>query len=324
MESRAQSLDRVRLPGAMDLMLLLMVLIWGVNYSIIKIALSSFAPFAFNVLRFGLATLLMLALLKARGESLHVARSDIPAMILLGMMGHGIYQLLFISGVALTTPANSSFILATMPIFAAIFAHFQGIERANRTVWAGVLMSFLGILLLVLGGNGPGLELQGSTIIGDLCCLGAALLWAASMITGRRLLLHYSPVKVTTLQMLVGTPLLIAVGLPSMVEQRWSQVPLAAWGGIFYSAVLATVVGYILWSVGLQRVGNARTAIYSNVTPIISAVSAWLLLGDGLRSPQIIGAGVVIAGLLLARRGRVSAASALRAARSEGEPATQA
>ncbi len=308
-QSRSLALSRQPRPGrglaGTDLMMIGMVVIWGVNYSIIKLALRSLSPFAFNVVRFSLATGLMLVLLRARGESLRIARRDIPAMIVLALSGHGLYQIFFVSGLARTTASNSSLILASMPIFAALYAQLFGTERANRATWAGIVISFAGILLLMLGG-GKELSLGSGTLTGDLLTLVAAMLWAGYVTISKPLLARYSPVKITTMLMLLGTPILLAVGLPSALAQDWRSVPPVAWGAILYSAVLSTVLAYTLWSVGIRRIGSTRTAIYSNVTPIAAIAAGWLLLGDRLQPAQAIGAAVVVCGLLLTRRGRIS------------------
>jgi drug/metabolite transporter (DMT)-like permease len=304
-ESQTVALPQPRGSINTDLLLLTMTLIWGVNYSAIKIALGSMPPFVFNVFRFGLATLIMVILLWRRGENLRVARRDILAMIVIGLTGHGIYQILFIGGLARTTPANSALILASMPIWVAVYGVILGTERANRTTWAGITLSFVGIVLLIVGG-GKALSLEGSSLIGDLMTLAAAMLWAVFVTISKPLLVRYSPVKVTTIEMLIGTPILILVGLPGLLNQDWQQVPPVAWGCVLYSAVLATVVAYVLWTTGVQRTGSARTAIYSNVTPIAAMVAAWLILGDKLQPGQLAGAAIVLAGLMLTRRGKRS------------------
>lgn len=286
-----------------DLMMLVMVLIWGFNYSFIKLSLREIPPFTFNVLRFSLATLLMLLILRLRGETLAIARRDWPAVILLALAGHGIYQLFFITGLSLTTAANSALLLASMPIFVAIYSHFFKIERANGLVWAGIGLSFLGIILLMLGG-GKTISLSGAHLAGDLLTLVAAMLWGAYSTISKPLLVRYSPVKLTALQMTIGTPILVAVGLPGLLSQDWRPITAVAWGGAFYSAVLATVVAYVFWSIGIQRTGSARTAVYSNLTPIAAALAAWLILGDRMQPAQALGAAVVVCGLILTRRGR--------------------
>lgn len=287
-----------------DLLMLGVVLIWGVNFTVVKLALRSLSPLSFNALRFGFATLIMLAIVRLTGESLRMARRDLPAVILLGLVGHTLYQVLFINGLARTTPANSSLLMATSPIFVAIYGHLLRIERANRVVWAGILLSFLGMALLVVGG-GRSISLGREMLWGDLMVLLAAMVWAAYTAGSKPLLTHYSPLKLTTLTMIAGTIPLVFVSLPSLSSQDWSAVTIGAWGGLAYSTCMAIVVAYIVWYTSVQRVGNARTAVYSNLTPAVAVLVAWIALGDRLALLQVVGAAVVLAGIMLTRRGRI-------------------
>ncbi len=281
------------------------VLIWGVNFSVLKVALRDFSPLAFNMVRFGLATVVMMGLLRWQRQTYAVARADLWAVIGLGLMGHTLYQLVFITGIARTTPANASLLLATAPIFVVIYGRILGIERTNALTWAGIGVSFVGIALLVLGG-GETLRVRGSTLLGDGLMLASAMLWAGYTTASKPLLTRYSPVKLTGMSMLFGTVPLLLIGLPAAVHQDWRAPAVGAWGGLLFSAIFSVVVAYVFWYTSVRRVGSARTAVFSNLVPVVSVVVAWLFLGYRLAPLQLVGGGVVLAGLLLTRRGRVT------------------
>ena len=109
-----------------DAAMLLVLLIWGVNFAIIKVALREIDPLAFAALRFGLATAMMVGLALAFERSLRIQRGDFWKLLGLGLLGNGIYQILFMSGIARTTAGNTSLILATAPIFVAILSALMG------------------------------------------------------------------------------------------------------------------------------------------------------------------------------------------------------
>jgi drug/metabolite transporter (DMT)-like permease len=304
-EMRSLRLPRTRLWSGTDLPVVSTVLIWGINFSVIKVALRTFSPLAFNALRFGLATLLILAILYLRGESFRLARRDLLPVILLGLIGHTLYQLMFINGMALTTPANTSLLMATTPVFVAIYGWLLGSERVGVLAWIGVVLSFVGILLLILGSGGE-ISLGRGTLRGDLLILGAAMVWAAYTTGSKGLLTRYSPLKLTALSMLAGTPPLVLLSIPQLLRQEWPRVAPEAWLGLAYSLIFAVVVAYVAWYTSVQRVGNARTAIYSNLTPVVAVLVAWLALGDHLTWLQGVGATVVLSSIMLTRRGRAS------------------
>jgi len=275
------------------------VLIWGLNFTIVKFALRGLSPLAFNTLRFGVATIVLLTIMRLAGESLWLKRQDVLPVILLGFGGHTLYQALFINGMALTTPAVAALLMATSPLFVAIYGTLLGLERSRPIVIIGIILSFIGMLLLIVGGQKE-IGLRSGALLGDLLILLAAMMWAGYTVGGKPLLGRYSPLKLNALTMIPGTLLLAAISTPQLAAQDWQAVSAGAWVAWAYSTAFAVVVAYVLWYTSVQRVGGARTAIYSNLTPVV----ATLVTGERLTPLQMVGAAVVIAGILLARRGR--------------------
>ncbi len=293
-----------------DLLMLSAVLIWGINFTAVKFALREFSPMAFNGVRFSLATVTMSLILLWQAwtgrnpDLLWLPRRDWLRVGLLGLLGNTLYQLLFITGINFTTPANSSLLMATAPIWVAVVGFLLRIERISRLMWGGILLSFAGMVVLILGGEGR-LSLSSSTLPGDLMLLGCAILWAVYTTISKPFLGRYSPLKLTTWTMITGTLPLVLICLPAILRQDWRAISWVGWSALFFSAFLAVVVGYLVWYTSVQRVGNARTAIYSNLTPVFAIAFAWLTLGSTLTWLQACGALIVLAGLVLSRRGRV-------------------
>ena len=277
------------------------VLVWGFNFSIIKGALAEMAPLAFNGLRFLLASVTMLILTRAMGGDLRVPRGDWPRLVLIGLIGHTIYQILFIIGLNRTQAGHSSLMLGLTPVFVALIGLALGIERVRAWVWASILLSFTGVVLIT-SGSSNGFHLGGPTWQGDLLTLAATLCWAGYTVLAQPLLSRYSPLKLTTLTMVLGTVPFLAIATPTLVAQDWSRVTAQGWLGLLYSYSLAIVAAYIVWYTSVQRVGSARTALFSNLTPVVALIAAWLLRGETLAPLQLIGAAVVLVGISLARR----------------------
>ena len=285
-----------------DLLMLSVVCIWGINFPVMKLALREFSPLSFTALRFSLATLLLLGIMRLRGESFSLARRDLAPIVGLGLIGHTIYQIIFINGLNHTTSSNAALLIATSPIWVAVYGHLLGIERNSRLVWAGIFLSFSGTLLLILGGKQE-ISLAGGGLLGDLLILIGAMAWAAYM-TGSKLLLgRHSSLKLTALGMLAGTIPLDLISLPALLSQNWTAISLGAWGGVIYSSVFALTVGYVFWYTSVQRIGNARTAIYANLPPVVAVIVAWLVVGDRLALLQGVGGAVVLGGIMLTRKG---------------------
>ena len=290
-------------------MMLATVMIWGLNFVAVKLALREFSPMAFIGVRFTMATLVMWLFLwqRTRGpnssESVGVLRRDVLFIIGLGLLGHTLYQLLFVYGMSFTTAANSSLLLATAPIWVAVLGYLLHIERISRVTWYGILLSFCGILILVLGGGGR-VDLGGATTRGDLLLLCSAIVWAIHTTASKPLLGRYSPLKLTSWAMLAGTIPLAIISIPAIKQQNWAAITPVGWAAFLFSTLLSLVVGYLVWYTSVQRVGNARTAVYSNLTPVFAIIFAWIILDAVLMPLQLVGAAVVLAGLILTRQGR--------------------
>jgi drug/metabolite transporter (DMT)-like permease len=282
-----------------DLMLIGTSIIWGVNFSAVKIALADFHPLIFNALRFGFASLVTLAM-SASKRDLSLRREDVWRVFTLSLIGYVIYQLCFIYGMELTTPGNASLILATTPIFVVLLSLVLGVERVKRKIWGGIILSFFGILLITLGGNQTP-TVANQTWIGDLLILAGTLCWSAYTVLSKPLLQKYSPVKLVTLTMIMGTPLLVLMSIPYLKEQSWTSISPNGWLCLIYSFLFSLVIGYIVWYNGISRIGSARTSLYQNLTPVIALTIAWLFLSEKITILQILGATLIFISLYLAR-----------------------
>jgi len=292
---------------AVDLGLLGIPVVWGVNYAVIKAALLEFQPMAFNGVRFALATVTIGLLLRHRGASLRMPRKGLWRLALLGVLGNAVYQLLFIEGIARTSAANASLIMASSPMLVALLATALGRERLRRRGWLGVVLAVAG-LTLVLSVQ----ELDGFTRVGlsgDLLVLAAAITWALYTVLASNVMARTSSLSATLVTFLSGTPVLLLMAVPSLASQDWRRIGAMGWLGVAFSGIVAIGLGYLAWNTGLGAVGSTRTVVYSNLTPVVAAALAWVTLGERWTFPQAAGAVVVLVGIALTRRGTVAHAS---------------
>jgi drug/metabolite transporter (DMT)-like permease len=112
-----------------------------------------------------------------------------------------------------------------------------------------------------------------------------------------------APERATLATFLGGTPVLVLVALPSLVRQDLKAVGVAGWAGVAFSGVVAIGPAYLAWNIGLGAIGGARTAVYSNLAPVIAATVAWFTLGERWGAGQFLGAAAVLGGITLTRRG---------------------
>ena len=289
-----------------DILLLLMTLIWGTNYALIKSTFRELDPQAFNALRLGLASAVMMATSHiARRTTLHdifhtpapVTRADWVRLVWLGLVGQCLYQYLFVGGLARTSVANGAVLVSSTPIVITFLSTITGHERPSALHWAGTLLSLLGVYIVV----GHGAHATAASLRGDLMLMGAVLCWAFYTLGARPLMERHSPVGVTALSMLIGTVMYLPIAWPALTHASWGTVSALTWIKLVYSAIFALCVSYTIWYAAVRAIGSTRTSIYSNLLPIVAMVTAWVWLHEPLGPAKLLGATAVLAGVALAR-----------------------
>lgn len=276
-----------------------MVLIWGVNFPIAKAALSEMSPLAFNALRFPLAALVVVAALSRRGRFVWPEPGDRLRVFALGVLGNVFYQQFFIFGLALTRAGTASLLLAATPIMTALLSAGLGHEHVGKRTWVGVIATFVGIALVVLFGGAASED--GASLLGDLLMIGASLSWAVYTVGSRRFIERYGSVQFTAWTLWTGAIGLCLIGLPAVLRTDLHAISASAWFGVVYAGALSIGVAYLIWYYGVRRIGNTRTAAYSNLVPVVALIAAWLQLGEIPTAGQLLGAGIILAGLTLAQ-----------------------
>lgn len=282
-----------------DLAILLLVVIWGVNFSVVKWLLEQFDPLALNGLRFALGALVLVPFVVRGGGLARFERRDWLPLIGLGIVGNLVYQILFIYGIDLTLAGNAALMLAMSPVFITLLSAYMRHERIRPAGWCGVAFSTGGIACVLAGTSG--IQFGAETLVGDLVMLGAAVAWAVYTVGSSPLVRRYGALPVTGVTMWIGAALLFVVSVPSLASQDWSLVAPLAWTGLVLSGVLAVGLSYVIWHHGVEHLGSARTAVFSNTVPIVALVTAWLALGETPGPLQLVGAALIIAGVLLTR-----------------------
>lgn len=286
---------------ATDLGLLALAVIWGVNFSVVKAVLGVLDPMALNALRFPMAAVVMAAVV-SRLPGPPLEAGDRIRLVLLGLLGNVAYQMTFILGVDATLAGNASLLLATSPVWTVLLSTALGHEEPNGLVFLGSALTLGGMALVVLGG-GQAMGLDRETLRGDALMIGAAILWAAYTVSSGRYVRKYGAIRVTAWTLWIGTPVLILLGIPALVATPWPAVSAWVWAGVAYAGVLSVGVAYALWYRGVIRLGSSRTALYSNLVPVVALLTAWAWLGEVPGTLQVSGAAVILGGISLARWG---------------------
>lgn len=295
---------RSRLP---ELALLVVVTMWASTFVLTKRAFEEMSPLAFTFVRFGgiaLLALLVLAVSVQSGRAQwSVLARDLPRFALVGVCGYTLYQLGFVLGLARTSPFSSSLLIGTVPLFTIALLTVAG-ERPPARVWIGVLVALAGAVIFLLDKFGaPG------TLVGDLLSLSSALSFAAYGVLNRPLVKRYPTATYTAYSIVCGAVPLLLVSVPAAVAQDWTRVSAAGWLVIAYMIVLPVYVAYMVWNWAIARRGAAAASSYSLLTPLISGVLSVALIGEAFTVVKVVGAALVLVGLVLLQRPPARAAA---------------
>lgn len=284
--------------GWTETALSLMVFVWGVNFAVVKRALASFDPLAFNALRFMIASVLVFAVLRARGELGMPERRDVPRVVALGLLGNVLYQMCFILGLDRSRAGHAAVILALTPILTAFLSMLTGHEKPGPRTWGGASLSIAGIALV----SGAAIRLEGrEALVGDAILVTACVAWALYTVGARTIVRRYGSVRTTAWTLWTGAVGLVVAGIPALLRQDWASLDASAWGGLAFSATFAIGLAYLIWYRGVERIGNTRTAIFSNLTPIVALAASAVILRELPSALALLGAALTLGGVMIVR-----------------------
>lgn len=272
---------------------LAIVLVWGVNFVVIKVGLQGMPPLLLAGLRFALVAFPALLFIKP-------PKLPFKWLFAYGMtISFGQFALLFWALNIGLAAGLASLLLQAQAFITVAFGFVLLKEKVRRHNIIAVIIAAAGIYLLAMA-QGSGASLTAATL---LLIIGAATCWALGNITNKVIMQNYS---VPTMSLIVWSALVPTaafslasfliegpqVMVDSLYNMRWHNV-----FAIVYLSVLATIVGYGGWSYLLSRYPTALVAPLSLLVPVFGLLSAWLLLDEHLSVYQIAGVMVIAVGL---------------------------
>ena len=281
-----------------ELAQLSVVMFWASTFVVAKAAFAEVSPLAFLFARFVIMVALAFAVLlvRQRGAGRRVERSDWGLFALAGLTGYTLYQLGFILGLSRTSPFSSSLLIAMVPLFTVLILAVMG-EPTPLQGWVGLGVALAGVALFLFDKRGE----SAGTVLGDVLSIGAAVSFAVYGIITRPLVRKYPAETYTAWSVLAGTVPLLFVSLPDALRQDWQAVSLPGWFSIVYLAIFPVYIAYILWNFAIARRGVANASSFGLLVPIVAGVLSALVFGEPFGPLKLLGAGLVLAGLIIVR-----------------------
>jgi drug/metabolite transporter (DMT)-like permease len=282
------------------LLALALILVWGSNFSVQKAVFAALTPGGFLFARYLIMPVCAVALLWQRYGARwpRLPRSQWWALLRLGLLGHVMHVGLVTFGIAWSTAFSSALILALGPIFTLLLLRWAGLEVLTRAQIAGVAVACVGVLVF-LSDKLQGGHWQASG--GDLILLVAAAFFSAYTVAAKPLIERHGGVLVMTYATLLGSAPMLLLSLPAGLRVDWATLSVAVWAGLFWSVVLATFVGWIVWGWVNAVRGVARTAPLIYLMPPVAGLVAWFATGEGYTAIKLGGAALTLAGVAVAQ-----------------------
>lgn len=277
------------------ILLALVTVVWGATFVVIKNALQDISPLLFNAVRMGLAAVLMAAIF--RRELTRITPGALRMGALVGVFLWAGYELQT-TGLRLTTPSKSGFLtgvsVALVPLVLAV-----GWKRhINRWTTGGVAAAFVGLYLLTVPAtDGWGFSQFASVNRGDLLTLGCALVFAFHIIVLGRATQAHRYEQIAILQLAVCVALMVlTVPLAETVYVTWT--PRVLWA-IGITGVLGTAAAFTIQAWAQQFTPPTHTALIFSLEPVFAWLTSYLVLGERLGGRAAVGAGLILAGVLI-------------------------
>lgn len=286
-------------------LMVLTTLFWAGAFIAGKFSVPYIPVATLTFLRFFFAVIIMTLLFKVgrfgrdeNGDLFRLEKKYVPFFLFTGIIGMIGYHLLFFTSLKYTTAINSSIINAMNPIMTTIMAGILLKNRFPKMQIAGIILSFIGVILTITGADFDVL-VNMTFNKGDIVMFGAMVCWAVygvfSKMKGGGIpafwLTYYSFVSC----MIFVFPLVL-------LEKPWTfaaDIPASAWIAVLYMSVFASVIGYMMQQVAIKEIGPSRTSIFINLVPVFSMILAVLILGETLEPVKLLTAGLIIAGVCI-------------------------
>ncbi|KFN01797.1 DMT family transporter [Bacillus clarus] len=290
-----------------ELLIVSVVIIWGINYTIAKYGLIEFTAIEFTALRMMAAAPLLLLLTFYNEKSLYMERRDMPRLIMVSVVGIVLYQTLFMETVKYTSATNASLLISISPIFTTLFAISFKQEKFSSRKLIGSIVACAGTALVLLAGH----SFAGS-FYGNGIGLITSICWGLYPILAGPLIKKYSALRVTAWSAVVGAiPLAVLSGL-QIFSLPFHITKGMTWFALLYSIFFVTVFGLVMWYVGVQKIGASHTMVYMYMTPLVAVLFAAVWAKEYISLQQIIGGIIIFFGLWLVKSEKAEDVSTLQ------------
>lgn len=275
-------------------------LLYGANYTIAKYAMPEYVgAFGFIAIRVIVTTALFWLVHHFVSKERIKSKRDYLRLIVCGLFGVAINQLMFFKGLSLTTPINASIIMTINPVVVVVGAYLVGSERLTPQKIIGLLFGAIGAYLLI---TKDGADFSNQHFLGNLFVFINACSYATYLIAVKPLMNKYDSLTIIKWVFLFGGIIATPFGISELLLIKWASLPSIAWLSIVYVVIGTTFLAYLLNAWGLKFVNSSVVGIYIYLQPVLATTIAILLKSDTFEINYLIYALLIMFGVFLVSR----------------------
>ncbi len=291
--------------GRVDLALLLVTFLWGLNMPTMKYGMGHMPPLAFNWLRFFLSIpTAWLLLCMGNCETRSFKACDLKPLFRIGFAFFA-FIWFFTIGLSKTTSGNTAIMMGMLPLGVVFWNRIARVEALSRRMYVGILLSLTGALIVVLY-SGKEVSLGSQHVAGDLIILLSVLANGYFLAKSKPLTEKHPPRLVVTYCFTIAFLLLTVVSIPSLFEVDWRSLTMVDYLALIYCGPVALIITNFLWIWCVSKIGSTRTAVFNNLSPIVAIAGGVAFLDESIGPMMLLGAAVVFGGLYICRTGKVA------------------
>jgi drug/metabolite transporter (DMT)-like permease len=284
--------------GLVYLSLILAMLFWGYTFVAFKFALESFRPVSIIFLRLIISVSFLFLIAKMTGKLQVIRKQDYKLFILMAFLEPFLYFLGESFGLTYVSSTIGAVIISMIPIIVPIGAYFILRERLTILNWAGLIISFGGVVAVVFSGN----DAMTARLKGALLLFLAVLSAVGYSLIVKGLSHKYNGFTITAYQNALGIvmflPLFLWLDAGTILQTR--PVP-SAWISLLYLAIFGSSLTFVLFTYAIREIGASKANIFSNLIPVFTAVFSFFLLNEEMPGLKVAGIFIVLIGVFLSQ-----------------------
>ena len=272
---------------------------WAVNFTVVKAAVLAWPVLPFSAIRITAAGVLVLGWAVVRSANVRMSQRDLLAAALFGVIGQGIYQLLWAGAFGTINAGTSALLIAVTPFLTAILASLLRIDPLKPAVALGGIVAFMGVVAVALG---EGAGAFGGETAGVAMTLGAAVCWAVYLLASARVIPRVGAIAWTAWSMIFGGgALFVTAAAAGQFTDLVAPPPVAIFGLVF-ATLGSSSVANVLYFTAVPIVGVSRVASFQLLVPFLAVVVSAIVLNEAPAPIQALGGALILLGIWAGRQ----------------------